>query len=119
MKKTISLLLVILSVCLVFSGCFSVGTTAEDRVKEAVENECLAHIALENTLYYSNNKLTFSSCAIGTIDDLGNDTYSVSGTLYVKQSGTKYYSNFSGTVKENSSDSFSVDLDFGSYYKSN
>ena len=118
MKKTISLLLVVMFVCFAFSGCFLINTkSTEEKIEEAVKNECLAHIALENTLYYSNNNLTYFSSPLSTIEDLGDDTYSVRGTLYVKQNGTKYYSNFLGTVEEKSDGSFSVDLGFGSYYE--
>ena len=106
MKKTALLLVIImlLGVCTVFSGCNNDTSTSsvEDAISSEVKYALLSKIALQNVSYGTN--LIYFSHTI-RVSETSKNNYRVNGTATCMSGGIKYTASYSGDVEYNPSTS--------------
>ena len=103
MKKTALLLVIVmlLGISLAFTACGGSDNDApsvEDTISNEIKTALMTKIALQSatsgkSLYYHTHTVS--------VRELGNNTYSVSGTATAMSSGTKYTADYEGTAEYN------------------
>ena len=120
MKKTALLLaLIMLLTCgIVFTSCESSSSSSkssiEDDISDEIKYTLMAKISAYDAIY--GKSLVYSSHTTNVRTVEKNEKYTVSGTVYAMEKGTKYSATYSGEVEYDAeSDDFDFDIEVNSF----